>query len=33
VDNGELASDVFTLILTDGYILTGSLESGGIVIQ
>ena len=33
VDNGSLAPGVFTLILTDGYVVTGTLESGGIVIE
>ena len=33
VDNGNLAPGVFTLVLTDGYSITGSLTSGTIVIQ
>jgi hypothetical protein len=33
VDNGPLASGVFTLILTDGYVVTGSLPVGGLVIE
>lgn len=33
VDNGDLGPGLFTLILTDGYSITGSLTSGSIVIQ
>ena len=33
VDNGSLAPGVFSLVLTDGYTVVGSLESGGIVIE
>src|SRR5437773_7242719 len=33
VDNGDLAPGVFTLALTDGYSITGSLTNGAIVIQ
>lgn len=33
VDNGNLAPGVFTLILTDGYSVTGSLVNGRIVIE
>jgi len=33
VDNGNLAPGVFTLILTDGYSITGSLVNGSIVIE
>jgi hypothetical protein len=33
VDNGSLAPGVFTLILTDGYVVTGSLPVGGLSIQ
>ena len=33
VDNGDLAPGVFTLVLTDGYSITGSLTNGAIVIQ
>jgi hypothetical protein len=33
VDNGNLAPGVFTLVLTDGYSITGSLTNGAIVIQ
>ena len=33
VDNGNLAPGVFTLILTDGYSVTGSLVNGSIVIE
>jgi hypothetical protein len=33
VDNGDLAPGVFSLILTDGYAVTGNLTSGSIVIQ
>jgi hypothetical protein len=32
VDNGNLAPGVFTLVLTDGYSITGSLTNGAIVI-
>ena len=33
VDNGGLAPSVFSLILTDGYVITGNVTSGGIVVQ
>lgn len=33
VDNQGLAPGVFTLILTDGYILTGNVISGGVALQ
>ena len=33
VDNGSLAPGVFTLILTDGYSITGSLVNGRILIE
>jgi hypothetical protein len=33
VDNQGLAPGVFTLILTDGYVITGNVISGGIVLQ
>src|SRR3989441_11500426 len=33
VDNGNLAPGVFTLILTDGYSITGSLVNGSSVIE
>jgi hypothetical protein len=33
VDNGNVAPGVFTLILTDGYSVTGSLVNGRIVIE
>ena len=33
IDNGALAPAVFSLILTDGYSITGSLTSGSISVQ
>src|SRR6266480_85228 len=33
VDNGDLAPGVFTLVLTDGYSITGSLTNGAILIR
>ena len=33
VDNQGLAPAVFTLILTDGYVITGKVISGSIVLQ
>ena len=33
VDHGNLAPGVFTLVLSDGYSVTGNLINGSIVIQ
>ena len=33
VDRGSLAPGVFTLVLTDGYSITGGLVSGLIVVE
>jgi hypothetical protein len=33
VDNQGLAPAVYTLILTDGYVITGNVTSGSIVVQ